>query len=100
MESSPPKRRKLEHDHGNGSGQNNSAFDSAATAGLFRPSTFILETEELLKESRVEYGKTFAKADDLLRQLKGAIESIDSHESLPVRLNPPVCLNHHCLTML
>lgn len=100
MESSPPKRRKLEHDLGNTSGQNKNAFGAAATAGLFRPSTFILETEELLKESRVDYGKAFAKADDLLRRLKGAIESIDSHESLPVIVNFILCIDTHNLTML
>ncbi|KAL1899206.1 U3 snoRNP protein [Sporothrix stenoceras] len=80
MDTNPAKRRKTDH---SGPGEAYSAlpFDAAAaSAGLFRPSTFILETAELLQQSRVDYSKLLPNAEELLRNVKTAVESVDTHE--------------------
>ncbi|ERT02730.1 hypothetical protein HMPREF1624_01031 [Sporothrix schenckii ATCC 58251] len=79
MDANPAKRRKTDH---SGAGEPYGAlpFDAAAaSAGLFRPSTFILETAELLQQSRVDYGKMLPNAEELLRNVKTAVESVDTH---------------------
>ncbi|TPX18245.1 uncharacterized protein E0L32_002754 [Thyridium curvatum] len=84
MEEASPKRRKLDHSSSHSHAQS-LTYDSAASAGLYRPSTFILETEELLKEIRVDYGRALSGADSLLHDLKNAIESnIESHAPTPI----------------
>ena len=65
-------------------------MDQAISVAVRQPTTFVLETDELLKESRLDYEKTFEGVDDLLRRIKAAIESIEPHEPLPVsRAVPP-----------
>lgn len=93
METSPAKRRKLGHDDGEAQKSSGAtAFEAAASAaaGMYRPSTFILETEELLKEVRVNYTKTFAGADELLHAVKSAVEAIESHDAQPVSISTVV----------
>lgn len=86
MDANPAKRRKTDHS-GNGESYAALPFDaSAASAGLFRPSTFILETAELLEQSRVDYGKLLHNADELLRNVKTAVESVDTHGPVLVSL--------------
>ncbi|CAK7201909.1 U3 snoRNP protein [Sporothrix eucalyptigena] len=79
MDSNPAKRRKTDHATP-GEAYSALPFDAAAaSAGLFRPSTFILETAELLQQSRVDYGKLLPNAEELLRNVKTAVESVDTH---------------------
>ncbi|KAJ9148608.1 U3 small nucleolar RNA-associated protein 22 [Pleurostoma richardsiae] len=84
MDANPSKRRKLDHQDP-AAPRDGLSLMSASSAGMYRPSTFILETEELLKEVRVDYGNTFAGADDLLHRIKNAIESIKPHDPIPVQ---------------
>ncbi|CAK7222225.1 U3 snoRNP protein [Sporothrix bragantina] len=76
MDSNPAKRRKTDH---SAAGEALPFDAAAASAGLFRPSTFILETAELLQQSRVDYGKLLPNAEELLRNVKTVIESVDPH---------------------
>ncbi|KAJ4387965.1 U3 snoRNP protein [Gnomoniopsis smithogilvyi] len=87
MDSNPAKRRKLEHQppcQDESSTGVVDALDAAATAGTSRPSAFVLQTQELLREVRINYEKTFAGADDLLRQIKSTIEAIHPQSPTPI----------------
>lgn len=77
MTSSPAKRRKTGHGDGG-------LLDDAISAAVRQPTTFVLETAELLKESRFDYQKSLEGVDELLRRLKTSIEAIESHEPIPV----------------
>lgn len=88
MDSNPAKRRKLEHqpphqDQSSATGAAD-ALDAAAIAGTSRPSAFVLQTQELLREVRINYDKSFSGADDLLRQIKTTIEDIHPQGPTPV----------------
>ncbi|KAJ4405679.1 U3 snoRNP protein [Gnomoniopsis sp. IMI 355080] len=88
MDSNPAKRRKLEHrpphqDESTSIGAAD-ALDDAATAGTSRPSAFVLQTQELLRELRINYDKSFAGADDLLRHIKATIEAIHPQGPTPI----------------
>lgn len=78
MESSP-KRRKT-----SGGEKQDVAFDGR----LATASRFVLEAEELLKEVRVDYGKTgfgsYADVNSAVFKVREAIESIEGHEGIPV----------------
>lgn len=63
---------------------NGASFESAITAGIQQPTSFVLETEELLREVRLDHEKAFEGADDLLHRLKGSIEAIEPHGPIPV----------------
>lgn len=80
MESNPAKRRKTDH---SALDEPYTALDAesaaAASAGIFRPSTFILETAELLRQSRVDYGKLIPDSEELLRKVKTAVEAVEAH---------------------
>lgn len=80
METSPAKRRKLDHQTSSGVPVSNgaAALDAAAIAGTSRPSTFVLQAQELLSESRLNYEKAFPGADGLCHRLKSTIEAIES----------------------
>ena len=84
MESSS-KRRKLDH---SSFGLRQSAlidFESRDAGRLSTASIFTLQTDELLKSARVDYGKTLKDADSQLHRLKGIIDSIPTHDPMPVR---------------
>lgn len=84
MESSS-KRRKLDH---SGSGLRHTDlidFESRDSARLSTASIFTLQTDELLKGAKVDYPKVLKDADSYLHRLKSIIDSIPSHEPLPVR---------------
>ena len=84
MESSS-KRRKLDH---SGSGLRHDGlidFQSKDTARVSTASTFVLQTDELLKEAKLDYSKALKDIDGHLHKLKEAIESTVAHEPLPVR---------------
>ncbi|KAI0104236.1 Nrap protein [Nemania sp. FL0031] len=80
MESNSPKRRKLDHSHGGPS------FESVASSsmGASGSSAFVLETDELLKEVKVDYSKAFPGLDHTLRQFKEAIESLEQYGPVPI----------------
>ncbi|KAI0844884.1 Nrap protein [Daldinia vernicosa] len=82
MEPSIAKRRKLEHADGGPTFEAVNATTS--TMGASGASAFILETEELLKEVKFDYGKTSSDVEDILRQLKDVIEASEPHEPLPI----------------
>lgn len=83
MESSS-KRRKVDH---SGSGLRHNGlidFESRNSARVSTASTFVLQTDELLKEAKVDYPKTLDGVDDQLHRLKGIVDSIAPHEPIPV----------------
>lgn len=86
MESNTAKRRKLEHADGGPTFEAVNA--TASTMGASGASAFVLETEELLKEVKFDYGKTSSDVEDILRQLKDVIEASEPHEPLPVSPTP------------
>lgn len=73
MEQSP-KRRKVSHQG-----------DSRITANIATASPFVLQTDELLKEVKVDYAKALDGADSLLHRIKNLIDGIESHGPVPVR---------------
>ncbi|KAI1634208.1 nrap protein [Biscogniauxia mediterranea] len=83
MEENTAKRRKLSHTDGVASLEDPSA-PSISGMGASGASAFVLETEELLKGQRLDYGKTFAGLDDTLRRFKEVIESLEEHAPLPI----------------
>ncbi|KAL8317817.1 hypothetical protein RB597_001302 [Gaeumannomyces tritici] len=83
MDSSPAKRRKISES--GASIPNGSVLEAAASsAGVYRPSPFILETEELLSEIKIDPSEALKGADQLLHKIKGAIETLDPHGPLPI----------------
>lgn len=91
MESNSAKRRKLGHlpnDSPDTTPAGASMLDLASSAGLFRPNTFLLETAELLKEVELNYDDALPGAGEILHKLKGAIESIEPQEPVPVSRRP------------
>lgn len=89
MESSA-KRRKVD----NGSlGLRHDAlidFESRDTTRVSTASPFILKTDELLKQTSIDYKTRFKGADELLHNIKGIIDTIEPHEPLLVCI---ICLN-------
>jgi hypothetical protein len=80
MESSP-KRRKINH-------PSNEAVLGVSRLDRFHEprSTFVLQTDELLKEVKLDYDKTFRDVEKLLVRLKDTINRIEPHDPLTVRL--------------
>lgn len=90
MDANPAKRRKVDHHESRGLvADGSAALDAAAQAGTPRPSTFALQTQELLREVRLDYNKTFAGADDLLHRIKSTIEATKPHDLTPVSAPAP-----------
>jgi U3 small nucleolar RNA-associated protein 22 len=80
------KRRKLGHD---GSGIRHDGlidFESRSSARVSTASTFVLQTDELLKQTKVDYAAAFKGLDSQLHNLKGIIDSIEPHDPQPVKL--------------
>ncbi|KAL2163451.1 hypothetical protein VTH06DRAFT_5509 [Thermothelomyces fergusii] len=80
MDSTPAKRRKLDHFQDDAE----VLLQSAASTGISRSRTFVLESEELLDSVRLDYEAALDGADDLLHRIKGTIENIKPHEPLPI----------------
>ncbi|RWA12554.1 hypothetical protein EKO27_g2569 [Xylaria grammica] len=80
MESNSPKRRKLGHTH------EGPTLESGASSsmGVSGSSAFVLETDELLKEVKLDYSKAFPGLDQTLRQFKEAIESLEQYGPVPI----------------
>lgn len=99
MDTNPAKRRKVDHHESRGLvADGSAALDAAAQAGTPRPSTFALQTQELLREVRLDYNKTFAGADDLLHRIKSTLEATKPHDLTPVGCPCPVQLRGLRLT--
>jgi U3 small nucleolar RNA-associated protein 22 len=81
------KRRKLEHANSSLRYSNLIDFESRSSARISTTSTFTLQTEELLKEAKIDYGKVLKDVDTQLHRLKGIIDSIPNQGPLPVREN-------------
>ena len=82
MDSNAAKRRKMEHSNG-------ASFPSAISPSSQRVTPFVMETDELLKEVKLDYGKTLEGADELLLKLKRSIEEMQPHGPIPVRSARP-----------
>ncbi|KAH6891012.1 Nrap protein [Thelonectria olida] len=83
MESSS-KRRKIGH---SSSGLRHDAlidFEARSSARVSTASTFVLQTDELLKEAKLDYGKALKGVDGYLHRLKEAIDSVDPHDPVPI----------------
>ncbi|MBN72951.1 MAG: hypothetical protein CME32_27160, partial [Gimesia sp.] len=59
-------------------------FQSVDATRLSTASIFTLQTDELLKGARLDYGKTLKGAEEHLHNLKGIIESIPQHDAAPI----------------
>jgi hypothetical protein len=59
-------------------------FESRNTARVTAASTFVLQTDELLKEAKPNYEKAFHGVDGQLHRLKGIIDGIEPHDPKPV----------------
>ncbi|KAI1117753.1 Nrap protein [Nemania sp. NC0429] len=80
MEPNSPKRRKLDHAH------RGPTLDSAASSsmGASASGAFVLETDELLSEAKLDYSKAFPGLDQTLRQFKDAIEGLEPYGPVPI----------------
>ncbi|KAH8706791.1 Nrap protein [Ilyonectria robusta] len=78
------KRRKLDHSR---PGLRHDAlidFEARSSARVSTASTFVLQTDELLKEAKLDYGKALKGVDDHLHRLKEAIGSAAAHDPVPI----------------
>ncbi|KAI1150406.1 Nrap protein [Nemania diffusa] len=80
MESNSPKRRKMDHTHGG------PTFETivSSSMGASGSSAFVLETDELLREVKLDYAKAFPGLDQTLRQFKEAIEGLEQYGPVPI----------------
>ncbi|KXH60473.1 nrap protein [Colletotrichum nymphaeae SA-01] len=67
------KRRKVSH-----------KGDSKISANIATASPFVLQTDELLKEVKVNYTETLDGADALLHKIRNLIQGIESHGPIPI----------------
>ncbi|KAK0101481.1 hypothetical protein ONS95_006651 [Cadophora gregata] len=75
--------------------------DEAAiyTGGLFKTSLFKLQVDELLAEVQPNYEKRLKGVDDLLRRLKGLIESIEDRDAVSVPEASKTLFQTHKITI-
>ncbi|KAM0448674.1 hypothetical protein ACHAO4_008385 [Trichoderma viride] len=83
MESSS-KRRKTDHGSIGLRHAGLIDFESRNTARVTAASTFVLQTDELLKEAKPNYEKAFHGVDGQLHRLKGIIDGIEPHDPKPI----------------
>ncbi|KHO01069.1 pre-rRNA processing protein Utp22 [Metarhizium album ARSEF 1941] len=78
------KRRKI--DHGGSSLRHDGLidFESPNAARVSSASTFVLQTDELLKETKLDYRKTLKDVDATLFRLKTIVDAIEPHAPLPI----------------
>lgn len=82
------KRRKIDHDVSGIKKTGIIDFESRNAARVPNASTFMLKTDELLKEAKLDYGNAMKDMDTLLHQLKGIIDAIEPHNPIPVSNHP------------
>ncbi|KPM35761.1 U3 small nucleolar RNA-associated protein 22 [Neonectria ditissima] len=78
------KRRKLDHSR---PGLRHDAlidFESRSSARVSTASTFVLQTDELLKEAKLDYGKALKDVDGHLHRLKEVLSSVSAHDPMPI----------------
>ncbi|CEI69893.1 U3 small nucleolar RNA-associated protein 22 [Fusarium venenatum] len=78
------KRRKIDHA---GYGLRHDAlidFEARSSARVSTASTFVLQTDELLKEAKLDYGKALKEVDEHLHRLKEAIDNATPHGPEPI----------------
>ncbi|KAM3561358.1 hypothetical protein ARSEF4850_003260 [Beauveria asiatica] len=78
------KRHKLDHQ---GQGIRHKGlidFESRDATRLSTASTFVLKTDELLKETKLDYDATFKGLNSQLHKIKGIIDSIEPHDAQPI----------------
>ncbi|OAA81848.1 pre-rRNA processing protein Utp22 [Akanthomyces lecanii RCEF 1005] len=78
------KRRKLDHD---GQGIRHKGlidFESRDATRLSAASTFVLKTDELLKEIKLDSAAAFKGLDSQLHKIKGIIDSMEPHAATPI----------------
>ncbi|EGX96603.1 pre-rRNA processing protein Utp22 [Cordyceps militaris CM01] len=78
------KRRKLDH---GGQGIRHKGLINFASRDATRvsaASTFVLKTDELLKETKLDYDTAFNGLDSQLNKIKSIIDSIEPHDSIPI----------------
>ncbi|KAJ3532365.1 hypothetical protein NM208_g8472 [Fusarium decemcellulare] len=81
---SSSKRRKLDH---SGAGLRHDGlidFEARSSARVSTASTFVLQTDELLKEAKLDYSKALKGVDTHLHRLKEAIDSATPHDPVPI----------------
>lgn len=80
------KRRKI--DRGGFSLRHDGLIDVEArnAALVSSASTFVLQTDELLRKAKLDYSKALKDVDGTLFRLKTIVDSIEPHASLPVSL--------------
>ncbi|RCI11617.1 hypothetical protein L249_7511 [Ophiocordyceps polyrhachis-furcata BCC 54312] len=83
MESSS-KRRKIDHADAGLRHHGLIDFQAPSSTQLSTATAFVLQTDQLLKEARLDYGKALGDVDGHLFRLKQAIEAIEPHEPLPI----------------
>ncbi|RDA85579.1 hypothetical protein CP532_5381 [Ophiocordyceps camponoti-leonardi (nom. inval.)] len=83
MESSS-KRRKIDHADAGLRHHGLIDFHAPSSTQLSTATAFVLQTDQLLKEARLDYGKALGDVDGHLFRLKQAIEAIEPHEPLPI----------------
>ncbi|KAG6006080.1 hypothetical protein E4U21_007377 [Claviceps maximensis] len=78
------KRRKIEHGGAGLRHKNLIDFESRSAAQVSTASTFVLQTDELLKEAKIDCATTLKDVDSQLFRLKTIVDSIEPHEPLPI----------------
>ncbi|KAG5949182.1 hypothetical protein E4U53_006001 [Claviceps sorghi] len=78
------KRRKIEHGAAGLRHQSLIDFESRSAAQVSTASTFVLQTDELLKEAKIDCATTLKDVDAQLFRLKTIVDSIEPHEPLPI----------------
>ncbi|KEY67976.1 hypothetical protein S7711_02181 [Stachybotrys chartarum IBT 7711] len=77
------KRRKIAHDSDSGIRHDGLIdFQSRDSSRISTASTFILQTDELLKEARLDSAAALKGVDGQLHKIKTIVDSIEPHESL------------------
>ena len=84
MEENFAKRRKINHGNGNDGSLFEASSATISAMGSSGASAFVLETEELLREVKLDHPKAFPGLDETLRQFKDTIEALEPHDPTPV----------------
>lgn len=81
---SSSKRRKIDHA---GAGLRHHGlinFESRSAAQVSTATTFVLQTDQLLNEAKLNYDKALKGVDAQLFRLKEILDAIEPHEPVPV----------------
>lgn len=92
------KRRKLGHSSSGLRHDGLIDFESRSSTRVSTASAFVLQTDELLKEARLDYGKALKDVDTHLHRLKEAIEAAAPHDPVPVSPHWPFGVGQCALT--